>query len=339
LGEDVDTISGVNQRLKRLLRPSAWPARAFFDPRFARLQDHVLAGISDLEHRVIKPEMQTALEFITLQGRAIDQLTQRVEELAHLPADKAAEIFIDAPLDVVGEGCAGLLDYAASHRGFDAQASLWFNPPLSLSHHPGTVTVGTVNERVVEVPYTVSKVCALPVGSAVLDFGAMESTLSFSLASLGYQVTALDLMPYPLDHPNVTVVAEQVEGWVGPERPFDAIVSLSTLEHVGLGGYGGQRARPDHDSTVLERMRGWLRTGGLLVLTAPFGKNTIDDLQRTYDDAALDALLKRWTVVDRRYGICTDNLHWMVSDAPPSADAWENDEARGVILVTAENVS
>ncbi len=252
-----------------------------------------------------------------------------------MSGERGALTYVGAPLAATGEGLARLLDYAESHLGFDAQASLWFNPPISLAHHPGSVTVGSVNERIIEVPFAISRVGSLPLGASILDFGAVESTLSLSLAALGYQVTAIDLRPYPLDHPNLKSVVGMVEEWEGPAEAFDAIVSVSSLEHVGRAGYGGPAAAPDHDRVVLQRMAGWLKPAGRLILTAPFGRADIDEFQRTYDDGMIDQLLNGWKVEERLYGTCPDGLHWRVTSAPPAAGSWEAEVTRGVVMLSA----
>jgi cyclopropane fatty-acyl-phospholipid synthase-like methyltransferase len=176
----------------------------------------------------------------------------------------------------------------------------------------------------------------LPQGSHVLDFGATENTLALSLASMGHHVDAVDLRPYPLEHPRLTKVICPVEEWEGSERPFDAIISLSTLEHVGLGHYGDSRSpHLDLDQAILERFRGWLRPGGLLILTAPYGRWSVDELQRTYDAKHLDALLRCWEVLDRRYAVSPDPLRWFVIHDDPLADGTRDMVTRGVVMLKA----
>src|SRR4051812_1011736 len=92
---------------------------------------------------------------------------------------------------------ADLINFAASHRGFAAQAGLWLNPAVNVDHRAGEVRVGAINERVVEVPWAMRALGPVPLGGRVLDFGACESQVSLSLAAMGYRVTALDLHPYP----------------------------------------------------------------------------------------------------------------------------------------------
>lgn len=56
-----------------------------------------------------------------------------------------------------------------------------------------------------------------------------------------------------------------------PERPWDMIVSISTLEHVGHGRYAHlTQATP---AEALGRLRSWLAPGGEALLTVPLGYN------------------------------------------------------------------
>ena len=52
-----------------------------------------------------------------------------------------------------------------------------------------------MNERIIEVPFAIHALSALPRGSRVLDLGCTESSLPMQLAALGYQVTGFDFRP------------------------------------------------------------------------------------------------------------------------------------------------
>ena len=62
-----------------------------------------------------------------------------------------------------------------------------------------------------------------------------------------------------------------------PAAPYDLIVSLSTMEHVGQDD---DRHEPAKAIAAIERVHGWLAPGGELLVTVPLGYN-----------AALDARL------------------------------------------------
>lgn len=244
--------------------------------------------------------------------------------------DLALLRLVGARADSLPTSGAELLNYAASHDGFAAQRGLWFNPPISVRHVEGDAVLGGVTERIVEVPFVFGAITELPVGASVLDVGAAESTVALSLASLGYRVTALDPRGYPLEHPNLKVAPTAVEAWPCDPASFDAAVCLSTVEHLGLSAYGEGGLDESADVAALKRLRGLLKPRGLLVLTTPFGKWSIDANTRRYDADNLACLLDGWTVEQQVFVGCDDSGIWTRRDAP-------DDHEEGVILVTARS--
>jgi SAM-dependent methyltransferase len=61
-----------------------------------------------------------------------------------------------------------------------------------------------------------------------------------------------------------------------PDRPFDLIVSISTLEHVG---FDEDVVDPDKPARALAHLRGLLAPGGLLLMTFALGYNHTLDAQ------------------------------------------------------------
>ena len=59
-----------------------------------------------------------------------------------------------------------------------------------------------LNERMVEIPFTIDALAGIAKASRVLDLGCMESVLSLFLAALGFQVTGFDFRQYPYQVPN-----------------------------------------------------------------------------------------------------------------------------------------
>ena len=114
---------------------------------------------------------------------------------------------------------------------------------------PARSNVSTVHERIVEVPYAFRALSGLAPGSRVLDVGSAESTVALSLAALGYRVTALDLRPYPFEHPLLEVVAAPLEevgasGGAVRRRDLDLGDRALRARRLRRGGQRGRGRRP-----------------------------------------------------------------------------------------------
>jgi 2-polyprenyl-3-methyl-5-hydroxy-6-metoxy-1,4-benzoquinol methylase len=280
------------------------------------------ARFKALEH-MIQANMDAANEATTLFGQQLNELAGLVEQVSDAHVKRMA----DGAVAHLDEATAELIDRATSYAGFAAERGLWFNPPIIVKHSPWDVVVSAVNERIAELPYVFRALAGLPSGSRVLDVGASESTVSLSLAALGYQVTALDPRPYPLAHPSLRVVGGTVEEW-SDEEPFAAVVCLSVVEHIGLGAYG-LAEKEGADLVAMRRMRELTAPGGLLVMTTRFGEAATDDFQRTYDRAGLDELLEGWDVEDLSFLHRQDATTWV--PAEPMGEL----QGEAVVLVTA----
>ena len=261
------------------------------------------------------------------------ELGKLLHDLLPGAADRVVGAFEGVQLPI-GPGTADFLNWASGHTGPAGQAGVWFNPPVTVFHHDGTVRPGDVNERIVEVPWAMGVAANLEPGALVLDFGATESTVSLSLASLGLDVIATDLRPYPLRHPRLRSVTGPIEAWEGPERPLAAVFCISAIEHVGLGAYGEDATDGELDRAIVERFGGWLAPDGELVLTVPYGRWEVTELQRVYDTEHLDALLAGWTVTHRAVCVQTSHDVWERFDGEPDPSTWD-DGRRGVCLVRA----
>jgi len=301
----------VKEALKRLGRTLLWPFRRFFDPRF----QGVIAAV--------EANVQATIESTELLGRAIADVHASVQEAnsrlinVQHEAEKASGAYFQrllegAPSDL-DASAASLLNKESGSRGFAAQSGLWFNPPVSVQYQPGAVVLGGINERAAEIPYVFRGLGNLGPGASILDVGATESTVALSLASLGYEVTALDPRPYPFSHPSLSIVVGTVECWE-KGGAFDAIVCLSTIEHIGLEAYGEKAQAEGADIVAMRRIFELTVPGGWLLLTTRFGKANVDELQRTYDRADLDALLAGWEVRDLSFLRRVDNATWEVSE-------------------------
>jgi len=88
-------------------------------------------------------------------------------------------------------------------------------------------------ERTVEVPFVFRHL----EGKTILDVGCLESLLCEGLAKIGYEVTGIDIRPYPPNTPLPTLwkfTQDDARHMTLKCGTFDQSIALSTLEHVGL---------------------------------------------------------------------------------------------------------
>jgi len=158
-----------------------------------------------------------------------------------------------------------------------------------------------VNERIIELPFAIESLCALPKGAGILDLGCTESLFPLQAAGLGYHVAGLDFRPYPYAHPNLTCVRGDMCRLPFENDKFDGVFSLSSLEHVGIGFYEDPASCREADRTAVEEIYRVLKEGGLFVVTVPYGKASVNSHQRVYDAEGLKTLLEKFDIQEKKH--------------------------------------
>lgn len=158
----------------------------------------------------------------------------------------------------------------------------------------------------------------------VLDFGGYESLLPLTLTALGHEVTVLDQRAYPFQGPRLRSVTADLFGEMPfSAESFDLVISVSTIEHLGLGGYDDVQ-KPDGDRLGVERLWELVRPGGRLMASVPAGRPTIQRGYRTYDEAAL-----------RRVFPPLDAVLWFMKDG--RSGTWSASNAQRIASLTYDN--
>lgn len=142
-----------------------------------------------------------------------------------------------------------------------------------------------ISEQVVENAMVLRNIP--PEASTVLDFGAVESMLPMTLAALGRRVTVWDRRPYAFAHPLLSVVRQDFLSETPPGLgPFDIVISVPTIEHLGLDSYGDV-VMDNADSRGVAVPWSLVRTGGRLIATVPVGRAVVHPGFRVCDRARL----------------------------------------------------
>jgi 2-polyprenyl-3-methyl-5-hydroxy-6-metoxy-1,4-benzoquinol methylase len=125
----------------------------------------------------------------------------------------------------------------------------------------------------------------------VLDFGGFESTLPLALAALGIRVTVVDQRRYPFQDERVQILQHDIlQPMKDLPADFDLVYSISTIEHVGLGGYGDLRETRG-DALAVAHLWEKVRPGGRLFFSVPAGEASEKRGYRIYSPQAVENLL------------------------------------------------
>jgi SAM-dependent methyltransferase len=196
------------------------------------------------------------------------------------------------------------------------QQGFWFNDPIVTGYQSnGKVEWITTTERIIEKTFVEQSLGTLFPNKDfdILDVGAAESILSYELASFGYSVTAIDIRPISLFHPNLKFVQCDICEPVFEDNTFDCIIALSTIEHIGLGWYGDEKG-DSLDKKAVNAIFKLLKNGGYFILTVPYGKRAETPVHRIYDKYLLNDLLSHFSIVKIQYGLRQDRYTWIVTD-------------------------
>jgi SAM-dependent methyltransferase len=237
------------------------------------------------------------------------------------------------PMEPVPPGCSDEdLNRELGNTGKVAKAGLWFNPPIVVRIEQGeAVAIGT-SERIVEHMFVHTRLPKPP--ARVLDLGCAESTNSLEMAGFGYEVVGVDLRDLPVEHPSFRMVRADITDLPFPDGSFDTVVSLSTIEHVGLEWYGPAPQKGTDFQVAAEVFR-VLRPGGHFILTVPYGRAALTPVHRVYDRARLDELLGGFARVETFYGVRDGNAWSVTTDASRAEAADSTDRVSAVALVVA----
>ena len=148
-----------------------------------------------------------------------------------------------------------------------------------------------------------------------LDFGSGDSNLALVAVERGLRMMATDRTPvrFPFEHPGFTFVQADAFDLNIAAASLDLIINCSTIEHLGLGRYGDP-LDPDGDLEGMRRLRGLLKTSGVMVLSTPVGIDAVHaPLHRVYGRSRLPRLLDGWTATTREFWVKNAANRWTLA--------------------------
>ena len=118
---------------------------------------------------------------------------------------------------------------------------------------------------------------------------------SFAIEYGGHPFSLEYILPRSID-PRVHI--RTVDDYRRSPQKFDAIISISTIQHDGLGRYNDP-LKADGDQIAMDTFKAMLYPGGYLFLSVPVCKDSLMfNATRTYGKVALPLLFKGWKIVD-----------------------------------------
>jgi SAM-dependent methyltransferase len=156
-----------------------------------------------------------------------------------------------------------------------------------------------------EYPFGISELVELNKKSSiksVLDAGSYGSPFALILAGLGFKVTGVDLIDWDIVFPNYQHVVGDLKSLPFDDNQFDAITSISTMEHLGLPRFG-EKVIKDGDVMGVKDLVRVLKPGGFLVLTVPYAQNSAlyQNKHRVYNKSSFKRLIGKLVVKKERF--------------------------------------
>src|SRR5690242_2423645 len=140
-----------------------------------------------------------------------------------------------------------------------------------------------------------------------IEFGCEEGYMSLVAAQKGFHIIANDLQEQTFiwEHPDVEFCKGDFLKLSLPLNHFDLAINCSSVEHVGVAGrYGIVVSQDDGDIQVMERLAQILKPGGLLLMTAPCGKDSVlAPWCRVYGTERLPKLLRPFSIQKEEFWI------------------------------------
>jgi SAM-dependent methyltransferase len=158
---------------------------------------------------------------------------------------------------------------------------------------------------------------------AVLDIGSYRGFIIGLLSR--FDVTTLDIRERIPGLANETVLTCDAKKIELPSNSFQAVVSLCSLEHFGLGRYGDE-FDPGADKKAFDEMVRVLAPGGILIFSTTFTRATpaiAFNAHRVYDRARINDFCRSLELVEERFIDHINGRYCPVEEITDLEDSWD----------------
>ena len=166
-----------------------------------------------------------------------------------------------------------------------------------------------IDEHLITLPFLFRHIKP---ASKILDIGCTGSPASMLLSILRYNVTGIDYIDYPKQHPNMKFIKGNFNGHDFGKERYDIVLSMNAVCHFGLQYYDKSEPKDmQADVVAMTKVKELINKGGQLIFTCMYGIQEIvtesgKAFSRVYDDRLLDVLLSTFEVQNTEYYMITD---------------------------------
>lgn len=163
---------------------------------------------------------------------------------------------------------------------------------------------GGASQRAIEYSWLLKNLKVIDRESLVLDVGCSESLLSHELIARGFRVVGIDIRDYSFKDKRVVFLRRNIVDTKLPNGLFDAIIIVSTIEHIGLEAYGQSIKDTNGDIKALKEIKRILKPQGIIIITTPYIGNSelrINSFERQYNRQRLKELIGEMNTLKESY--------------------------------------
>jgi SAM-dependent methyltransferase len=346
--------AGTSMRrvIRSIGRALLWPFRRFFDPRFQGLARQIDAVRDHLDERgeevrqvvgetraLVHAEANAVSESTALIGESLNELrreigsvaiaTESVAELRQLVEQRVAMIHPRTGPEIPPQ-VPWNEDYVESQRLFVAEV-LDSSELIAQFERGDTLPRGYgigLDERVVEYPWIFAQRLegrTLDAGSSLNHLHVLDRFLP-RFAEL--QIVTLAPEETSFHERRISYVYADLRDLPFRDAYFDTVVSISTIDHIGMDNsqFGVDTPMADDPQAearlALAELARVTSPGGTLLFTVPYGRPENLGHTRQFDRTALEELIETAgagdvSVVVYRYG----EVGWQISSLEDATDA------------------